>query len=393
MPIVSRSRNSVSVSLLLVTMLIGIVGGAVAGGAAGFLLASRQQENVVLSPIRGSASTPAGVATPLPRPEGDMQLTLTEENSVIDAVRATGPSVVTVISTTGERPGGFGRRFAETSLGSGVVIDPRGYIVTNEHVIHGTMDLSVVLASGEEHPARLIGTDLPFTDLAVIKIEANQLSVADFGDSDGLVPGQRVVAIGSALGDFRNSVTQGIVSGLNRSWRSGQNDGNLMEDLIQTDAAINHGNSGGALVNLIGQVIGINTSVIRTTPSGERVEGIGFAIPSNTVRLVVEQIIEQGRVSRPYLGIVHQTITSQLARFYGLPSERGAYIVSIDSESPAEAAALQEGDIITKIGDFELTDTAQYLPTLMRFRPEQQVELTIFRGNRQQIVTVTLSER
>jgi 2-alkenal reductase len=387
-----RSRPFVPVSILLLTAAIAIIGGALAGGVVGYAVA-RVSAPTPGTLARSSVATP--VAANAPRTGSDVNLRLTEDNAVVEAARTVGPSVVTVVNTVNTRTTRFGQQLNQTSLGSGVIIDERGFILTNEHVIRGTRDLSIVLSTGEQIPARLVGTDLPFTDLAVIKIEpgANRLVAAQFGDSDALVPGQRVIAIGSALGDFRNSVTQGIVSGLHRSSpQAAGNNATQMEDLIQTDAAINHGNSGGALLNAVGQVIGINTSVIRQTQAGQVVEGVGFAIPSRTAAEVARQLIERGKVTRPSLGLDQQTVTRQLAAFYGLPTEAGAYVMRVAANGPAAQAGLQEADIIVKIGDFELGETRPFLATLMRFQPGQRVPITIYRGNRQQVVTVTLGE-
>ncbi|MCX6022023.1 MAG: trypsin-like peptidase domain-containing protein, partial [Chloroflexi bacterium] len=259
-----------------------------------------------------------------------------------------------------------------------------------EHVISGAQNISVIFSDGRKLPAKLIGHDKPFTDLAVIQVSEAVEATADFGDSDALTPGQRVVAIGSALGDFRNTVTMGILSGLHRTWRG---EGTVMEDLLQTDAAINHGNSGGPLVNSAGQVVGINTSVIRATQGGDIVEGIGFAIPSNTAREVGRQIAEKGRVSRPYLGVTHQQISPALASLYSLPVRQGAFVLRISAGSPADKAGVVEGDIITKIGDFPVDEQHPFLNVLMRFQPGQKAPLTLNREGKETTVEAALTER
>lgn len=334
--------------ILAVTLalLVGAIGGAFSGGTAAYLL------------LKGR-----------PTPPPPIQVTVTEEElSIIAVVQRVSPAVVTVISL----------REQGTALGSGVIIDERGYIVTNEHVVDNYSIFAVILANGEERAATLIGTDYPFTDLAVIKIEGSGLSTAQLADSDNLVVGQTVVAIGSPLGEFPNTVSTGVISGLHRRWRV---DGIFYENLIQTDAAINPGNSGGALVSSQGEVIGINTFIIRTTESGELVQGIGFAIPSNGVRDIATQLIEEGRVYRPFLGITHQDLSE------------GAYVLSVSPDTPAAEGGLEEGDIIVKMGEYSIDEENPLLNVLMKFQPNETVTLTIIRQGTEMEVGVTLAER
>ena len=358
------------------TILLAAVVGAVAGAGVTYLALYNSQSMATKGGERSKALT--------------TQITLLEESAITDSVSRVGPSVVTVVNDLTPRRGTGGRIFEGTASGSGVIVDKRGYIVTNQHVVENSDSLAVVLANGDRHPATLVGTDYPFTDLAVIKITADNLAVAEVGDSDSLKQGQRVIAIGSALGDFRNTVTLGIISGLNRTWSS---DGQMVEGLIQTDAAINQGNSGGPLVNAAGQVVGINSSVIRSTRAGELVDGIGFAIPSNTVDIVAKQIIQYGRVRRPYLGISHQQVTSALASLYNLPVNKGAYIVQLNVSSPAGQAGVREGDILMKIGDVPIDDKHPFLNVLMKFAPRETVTLTLNRQGETIQVNVTLDER
>jgi serine protease Do len=205
-----------------------------------------------------------------------------------------------------------------------------------------------------------------------------------------LNPGESVIAIGSPLGNFKNTVTVGVVSAMGRSIDTGN--GYQIEDLIQTDAAINHGNSGGPLVNLAGEVIGINTLIVRNTGSGDVAEGLGFAIPVNTAQAVAQQIIQKGYFARPYLGISFQPINPDIALRYNLPSQWGVYITRVSSGSPASQAGLQEGDIITKVGDVTLDETHSYVNTLFTFKPGDQINLEVVRGNDTLQVQVTLGE-
>lgn len=365
--IVNRGLGARAVALLIA---LSLIGGGVAGAAAGAATA------------RGGGDTP--------RVLGAAPVSITEDSVVVDVVKQISPAVVTIVAELAPGRDALGRRARESASGSGVIFDQRGYILTNEHVIRNAQTLNVILSDGRKVPARFVGADAPFTDLAVIQMEEQAPAAADFGDSDALTPGQRVVAIGSALGDFRNTVTLGIISGLHRTWRG---EGTVMEDLLQTDAAINHGNSGGPLVNAAGQVIGINTSVIRATQGGDIVEGMGFAIPSNTAREVGRQIADKGRVSRPYLGVTHQQISPALASLYSLPVKQGVFILRVNPGSPADQAGVVEGDILVKIGDTVMDEQHPFLNVLMKFQPGQKVPLLINREGKEMTVEVTLSER
>lgn len=304
------------------------------------------------------------------------------------AVNRVGPAVVTVISTYNVRT--FGRIVQAESRGSGVIISPDGYIVTNNHVVEDATSLSVILASGERREARLVGVDL-FTDLAVIRVDAPDLPHAVLGDSSQLVPGQRVIAIGSALGDFLNTVTVGVVSGLARAVDT-ENDFKL-EGLIQTDAAINQGNSGGPLIDTTGRVVGINTLIVGRSASGVVAEGLGFAMSANIVREVSEQLIASGRVARPYLGISYQAVTPRLASYYGLKVQTGILVTEVPADSPAARAGLQPGDVILKINNIEISDSQPYLNALIPHRPGQAVKITINRSGQELVLDATLGER
>ena len=362
-------------SIIPVIIAVALLGG-VAGSVSTFYLLTRSD---------------LAIKTAAALPNISSQVTLVEDSAIVNVVRDVSPSVVTIVSDLGSRRGGARRGFEETASGSGVIVDKKGYIVTNEHVIRGNQGLTVVLADGTRSPARVVGTDVPFTDLAVIKVDDNlNLTPVMIGDSDALEPGQRVIAIGSALGDFRNTVTLGIISGLHRTW---QGNGAVMEDLVQTDAAINHGNSGGPLVNSLGQVVGITTSVIRSTQDGEPVEGIGFSIPGNTVKTVVEQLIKSGKVARPYLGISHQQITPAIASLYSLPIKYGAFVVQVSALSPAAKAGLKEGDLLAKINETPIDEEHPFLNVLMKYKPNETVNLTVYRDSKMIQLKTTLTER
>jgi serine protease Do len=265
-----------------------------------------------------------------------------------------------------------------------------GYILTNNHVIENTQNHVIILSNGQQRKATVVGAD-PFSDLAVLKAEGTMPSTATLGNSDILQPGETVIAIGSPLGDFKNTVTVGVISATGRSLDAGN--GYLMEDLLQTDAAINQGNSGGPLVNLAGQVIGINTLILRGGNGGQSiVEGLGFAIPTNTAKAVSTKIMEKGYIARPYLGIRWQWISPELANMYNLPVQWGVYISQVLPGSPAERGGLQEGDMITQIGDVQLDSEHPYANALNRYAPGDTVSLTVQRKRQQIKLSVTLAE-
>ena len=374
--------------ILYIILVIAVATGAgMFGAAVGGLVVYQGLQN------RISAAPPAVVAAPVqpqapqeqqPGPTASTQLEIetTEiETAITQAVEKAGPAVVTVI--------GQADAFGNVSSGSGVIISPDGYILTNNHVIEDTLQLAIILADGSQLPASLVGAD-PFSDLAVLKAEGSIPAVAPLGNSDALKPGETVIAIGSPLGDFKNTVTVGVVSATGRRLDSGR--GFILEDMIQTDAAINQGNSGGPLVNLAGQVIGLNTLVLRGNGMGATVEGLGFAVPSNTIQAVASSIIEKGYVARPYLGIRWQWIDPNLAFRYGLPVEWGVYVAEIQPGSPADKGGLQEGDIITSIGGVALDTEHPYTNALFRFAPGDTVGLAIQRGREQFELQVTLEE-
>jgi S1-C subfamily serine protease len=311
------------------------------------------------------------------------------ETAVTQAVENTGPAVVTVVGTIPGQRTRFGMTAESTVSGSGVFISEDGYILTNNHVIEDAQTIMVILADGSEQAATLVGTDL-YSDLAVLRAAGDVPTAAVLGNSDALSQGETVIAIGSPLGEFMNTVTVGVVSATGRSIDTGL--GYQIEDLIQTDAAINSGNSGGPLLNLAGEVIGINTLVVRDSSSGTVAEGLGFAIPINTARAVAEQIIEKGYFSRPYVGITWQSITPRIAAVYRLPAEYGVYITQVAENSPASQADLQPGDIITGIDETALDATHAYINTLFQYSAGDTVALTVMRGNEQIQVDVTLGE-
>lgn len=323
-----------------------------------------------------------------PAPSGNISaVTLSEESAITEAVAKALPSVVAILSEEGELLAGEDGQ--PKSLGSGVIIDERGYIVTNEHVVGDAARITVTLYNGEEREAILVGDDWPFTDVAVLKIPQGGLTALPLGDSDALVPGQRVVAVGNSLHDFQSSVTVGVASGVKRRW---QRDGIFMEDLIQTDAAVNPGNSGGALINVLGQMVGMPTSVVRFD-NGREVEGVAFAISSKTIQQVAGEIIEKGRVTRAYLGVSHIDLTPEIAAARGLALQRGAWISSVGDDTPAGRAGIEVGDIILAMGEHEVTADVPFLNVLMRLEPNETVPVVLSRDGEELALDVTLIQR
>jgi 2-alkenal reductase len=313
-----------------------------------------------------------------------------EEDAVTEAIEIAGPSVVTIINQKEPRLNEDGLLVETIDVGTGVVIDARGYVITNQHVVAEPGQLSVVFANGEERPARLLSDDAPFNDLAVLQIPDGNLRALSFGDSSRLKLGQTVIAIGSALFEYRNSVTAGVVSGLGRRYLRDQV---FMEDLIQTDAAINTGNSGGPLLTTNGEVVGLTTNVVRRIGTATDVYGIAFAISSRTIEPIVKAIIENGKFPRPYMGLDHVDLTVDTALELGVRSERGALVRRVIDGSPAQRAGLRAGDIILRMGRFELNEDLPFLNALARFRPADSVALQVLRDGRVAEVTVEVSER
>jgi len=298
----------------------------------------------------------------------DEELLDAYSNAVIKVAEKVSPVVVN-IDVTVERqrrtPQGYTVPFQARGNGSGIILTPDGFILTNSHVVHGAKKMQVTLNDGRSYSARLIGED-PQTDLAVIRIDdAFGLPMAQLGDSKKLKVGQLVIAIGNPYG-FQCTVTAGVISALGRSLRT--ESGRLVEDVIQTDAALNPGNSGGALVDSRGQVIGVNTAVIMPA------QGICFAIPINTAKHVAALLITTGKVSRGYLGIVGQLqpLHRSWVRAFRLSNETGVLVVSVNPGSPAERAGLRERDILVALGDTPISG----VDDIHRFLTENPVHVT-----------------
>ncbi len=334
----------------------------------------------------GAASQNTGATATAPAPSATLPPLTGNSNAdaqreaVVARVR---PAVVQVNVTTSNGSG----------IGSGVLIDKRGYIVTNNHVVAGAQDIKVVLYNGTSVTAQLVGTD-PADDLAVIKITppASGLTVASIGDSSKLVVGQEVLAIGNPLG-ITQTVTNGIVSALGRNVN--EQNGTIIPDAIQTDASINPGNSGGALVNMQGNLVGIPTLSAIDPEFNTPANGVGFAIPSNRVQFITAQIIANGKVihtGRAALGVNVESVDANLAVQDNLSIDHGALIVNVTPDGPAARANLQAGDVIVQVDNTAVNDISSLGDALLSKNPGDTVSVKVYRGNQQLTVSVTLGE-
>jgi Do/DeqQ family serine protease len=326
------------------------------------------------------------------------------QNSYADLVTRVAPAVVTIRSTEKTRASQqfpfmddptlrefFGDRMPQQQqpqrvqgVGSGVIVNSDGYILTNHHVVDGAVEIKVELTDNRTFTAKLVGSDPP-SDLAVLKIDASNLPMLSLGDSDRMRVGDVVLAVGNPLG-IGQTVTSGIVSAKGRS--TGLSDGSF-EDFLQTDAAINRGNSGGALVNTNGELIGINSQIL--SPSGGSI-GIGFAIPSNMARAVMDQLIKTGKVRRGMLGVTIQSVDADLASSLNLPTARGAIVTSVQAGGPAERAGVKRGDVITAVNNQPVADTNNLRNVVASMAPGTKVSLKTLRDGREQDAQLTLAE-
>ena len=365
---------------VLFVVLVGVCS-ALVGALAGGLGVYRA---VLSSPTQAvSAPSPNGSSQSFSIDSTNIDTTITR------AVQKVGPAVVTVVGTIPGQMTFFGATGDQTVSGSGVFISNDGYILTNNHVVEGVSQVKIVLSNGSQESADLVGAD-QYSDIAVLKTREKAPAAAALGNSDVLKPGETAIAIGSPLGDFKNTVTVGVISATGRSIDTGK--GYLIEGLLQTDAAINQGNSGGPLVNLAGEVVGINTLIVRNSNTGTVTEGLGFAIPINTAQAIAGQIMEKGYIARPYMGIRSQLVNPEIAAAYNLSVQWGIYITAVDPNGPASQAGIRSGDIITHINNIELDSSHSYVNTLFTFKPGDQVSVDYVRQNQVFHVTVKLTE-
>jgi 2-alkenal reductase len=379
------NRAPFTFSLIFIVALAAAAG-SLAGGAAVYLAVRESVAPASTSTYVSSMDSLKSASAPtISVPNNEIRIetkSIEITTAITEAVEIISPSVVTVLNMS--------RNGTEQGSGSGVIFSNNGYLLTNDHVISGHETLAVVFVDGETAQAKLVGSDT-YADLAVLQVQPPLPGVASLGNSDVLRPGETVIAIGSPLGDFKNTVTVGVVSATGRTVDTGK--GYQLEDLIQTDAAINQGNSGGPLVNLAGQVIGLNTLIVRGGSFGRSIaEGLGFAVASNTVGAISKQLIENGRVARPFLGINWESVTPRIAEVYNLPTPWGIFITRVATDSAAHIAGLQAGDIIVKLDDIPLDGNHPFINVLYSYQPGDTITAEIDREGEEKVVTITLGE-
>ena len=349
--------------------------------------------------LRASGSIARPAATPAAAVQGQTvtasQPAVDEQSAITIAAATVSPAIVTITESgaSGSPNDPFGQ-VPTTGIGSGVIFDSNGWIVTNKHVVSGSTQLEVALQDGRQFSGTIYGIDT-LTDLAIVKVEATGLPTAPIGNSSTAKVGQLAIAIGSPLGTYTNSVTAGIISAFGRTIQV--QDGTQINNLIQTDAAINPGNSGGALLDANGDVVGINTAVAQTA------EGIGFAIPINIAKPIMELALAGQKLARPWIGIRYQALTLQIADQEKLPVSTGAWLApasagsstspAVVPDSPAAKAGLKEGDIITAVDGIPITAVTPLDDVLTQYTPGSTVALDVLRDGKTITLTVTLGTR
>ncbi len=374
------ARKDLSKKFITIALLIVVAAGAGFGGSALFEL---------VNPNQNTTTELISIES-----EGD---------AVQNVVEKVGPSVVSIV-TTGKTTVnnsyynlfyGGGREQETSSAATGVIISKDGYIVTNKHVVpESTTSVKVVTRDGTEYENVAVVARDPMNDIAFLKIaDVSDLTPAEFSDNDVKV-GQKVIAIGNALGQYQNTVTAGIISGVGRTITAQTSDGQTetLTNLIQTDAAINQGNSGGPLVTYDGKIVGINTAIV------EDAEGLGFAIPISEVRGVADSVLDSGKISRAYLGIYYTTLTESIASSHKLPVNEGAYLMTSDGlsaivkGSPADKADLRTGDIIIAVDGEKITSDKSLSSITGTKKPGDKIELTVMRGDQEIKIKAELGE-
>jgi S1-C subfamily serine protease len=379
---VLSSRSGRGVGTVLGAALLAAV--LASGGTVAALTASGALEK----PAATTSTAPTGTTVGA----NNQPVTIDESSATIDVAAKASPAVVRItVNGSVDTSQGI---IPETGVGSGVIYDSHGWILTNRHVVEGATDstVQVELKDGRQFVGRVYGIDT-LTDLAIVKVNANDLTAAKIGDSSSLKVGQLVVAIGSPLGTFTNSVTSGIVSAKGRTITT---DGNQnLNNLIQTDAAINPGNSGGPLLDASGNVVGINTAIAADS------NGIGFAIPIDIARPIMDQAVAGEKLARPYMGVIYRAVDRQLASDENLPVNDGALVIqgaggsspAVVADSPADKAGIKEGDIIVKVNGHAIDRDNPLDATLSEFAPGDTVQIDLLRDGQTMSVQLTLGTR
>ena len=393
-----RIRQATLTVAVILSLVLGTIGGFVGGELASGNLAhifNFNRNSTTTTTSSGSSAT----------------LTVQEESATVDVVKKVKQSVVSIVITqdlskyysqSGLDSPPYSLLFGtnqdssqEVGSGSGFIVSADGYIMTNRHVAEDTSaSYTVITNDNKQYSAKVVATD-PVNDIAVLKIDAKDLTPLEWGNSDSLAIGQTVIAIGNALGEYSNTVTKGVISGLARNVTAGDGSSSeTLENVIQTDAAINSGNSGGPLLNLDGQVVGMNTAV---SSQGQL---IAFAIPSNQVQQVFESVLKIGKITRPYLGVRYVTVTQDLKKQNNLSVDYGALVqrgsassdTAVVSGSPADKAGIVENDIILEIDGVKLDSAHSLSSQIQKHAPGDKITVKLLRDGKDKTVTVTLEE-
>lgn len=373
----STERPTNTISVIAISLVIGALSGALAAGGLFYIALNQPSMIQKLQPLSDfimelrTDSTDKDVT----------QVTLEEDSAVTEAVAEASSAVVSIVGTQRVQSFFFNQILENDFAGTGFVIDrDEGLILTNRHVVDEEAEFRLITNQGVE--VEFSEDDIyldPLNDLAIIKADLpSDLEIGEItlGDSSTLIPGQKVIAIGNALGKFDTTVTVGVVSALGRQIEAGNMFGTSQEtllDVIQTDAAINQGNSGGPLLNTLGQVIGVNTAV------AGQAENIGFAIPIDDAKTAIESYLLHGEILRPWLGISYVQITSDIANANDLPVDYGAYVRAVITDSPASKVDLKEGDIVTQVDDQKLTEDNGLIKTMQNYQVDDVIEITVLR--------------
>ena len=360
-------------------LVVGLVAAVAVAVLAGYMLGRGGE----------SGDKAQNVAQEVPQVSGKVP----EDEPVAQVATQVGPSVVQINVRQSAQVTPFGPQEGE-GIGSGVIYRKDGYIITNYHVVQDANEVNVAFADGSTERGQVVGGD-PSTEIAVVKVDRNNLPAAKFAAGTDLVPGQLAVAIGSPQG-FQSTVTSGVISGLNREvparLTGGQQEAALV-DLIQTSAPISPGSSGGALADRNGEIVGINVAYLPPDQTGA--ESIGFAIPSDTATSVADQLISSGRASNPYLGIRYTDLTQDIADQFGLSVQNGVIVTEVERGSPADSAGLRSEDVITALGSTKIKNAGDLLAALRAYKPGNAVTLTVLRGGSgsEESIEVKLGER